>query len=192
MRVLTVYAHPSDDCFDALVHQRAVDVLGARGHELRSLDLYRDGFDPRLSEFEWRHNQDVPANRAPVQGPVDDLQWADALVLVFPTWWSGPPAMLKGWLDRVFLPGVVFSIKAGRLAPRLTGLRYWIVLTTGGASKPAVLALGDPVRLQCRAWRLGVAPRAKSIFLRLDRMDATTPAERTRFLERVAERLKSV
>ena len=192
MRVLTVFAHPSEDCFDALVHQRALDVLTARGHEIRSLDLYRDGFEPRLSEFEWRHNQDVPANRAPVEDHVEDLQWAEALVLVFPTWWSGPPAMLKGWLDRVFLPGVAFSMATGPVAPLLTQLRYWIVLTTGGASKAAVLALGDPVRLQCRAWRLGVAPRARSIFLRLDRMDRTTPAERTRFLERVAEKLKSV
>ena len=111
MRVLTVLAHPSPDSFDAAILAKAVETLTARGHDVRVRDLYRENFAATLSAHEWRHNADVPRNREAVAAYVADLEWADALLLVFPTWWSAPPAILKGWLDRVFLPGVAFELK---------------------------------------------------------------------------------
>lgn len=190
MRVLAILAHPSETSFAAALFGRAVATLEAGGHEVRTLDLYGEGFDARLSEPEWRMNAEVPGNRAPVAEQVEDLLWADALVLVFPTWWSGMPAVLKGWLDRVFLPGVVFELKDRPVRPLLTRIRVWAVITTSGSTWWQVLGLLDPVRVLMRALRLSVAPQAKPVFLRLYGMDSTTAEERARFLARVTRRLE--
>ncbi len=190
MRVLAILAHPSATSFAATVFTQAQATLKEGGHEVRTLDLYGEGFEARLSAPEWRMNGKVPANRAPVSGPVDDLLWAEALVFVFPTWWSGPPAILKGWLDRVFLPGVVFELKDGPVRPLLTQIKVWAVITTSGSAWWQVMALLDPVRVLMRALRVAVSPQAKPIFLRLYEMDSTTPEERARFLARVAHRLR--
>lgn len=192
MRVLAILAHPSAASFDAAVFQQSVAALKESGHEVRTLDLYGEGFEARLSEPEWRMNGKVPDNRAPVEPLVDDLLWADALVFVFPTWWSGMPAILKGWLDRVFLPGVVFELKDGPVRPLLTRIKVWAVITTCGSAWWQVLGLIDPVRMLMRALRVAVSPQAKPVFLRLYKMDTTTAEERARFLARVTRRLKAL
>ena len=192
MRVLAILAHPSETSFVAALFGRAVTTLEDGGHDVRTLDLYGEGFEARLSEPEWRMNGEVPDNRAPVADLVEDLQWAEALVLVFPTWWSGMPAILKGWLDRVYLPGVVFELKDGPFRPLLTRLKVFAVITTCGSTWWQILGLLDPVRVLMRALRLATAPQAKPIFLRLYRMDSTTPEERARFLAKVTRRLKSL
>ncbi len=192
MRVLAILAHPSDASFDAAVFRQAVATLKDGGDEVRTLDLYGEGFEARLSEPEWRMNGKVPDNRAPVEPLVDDLLWADALVFVFPTWWSGMPAILKGWLDRVFLPGVVFELKDGPVRPLLTKIKVWVVITTCGSAWWQVLGLLDPVWVLMRALRVAVSPQAKPVFLRLYKMDTTTPEERARFLARVTRRLKAL
>jgi NAD(P)H dehydrogenase (quinone) len=188
MRVLVLYAHPSHDGFDGALLARAVETLTSAGHEVDLLDLYAEGFDPMLSAGEWAVNSESPANRAEVESEVARLERAEALVLVFPTWWSGVPAVLKGFLDRVFLPGIAFELGGSR-APRLTHLRVFCVLTTGGASRLVTLYLGDPLRWLMRAVRVACAPQAVSIFLRRLDMDKADDAARARFLDRVAARL---
>lgn len=193
MRALAVLAHPSPRGFNAEVFSAALSGLREAGHELRTLDLYGKAFEARLSEPEWRTNSDVPENRKPVETLVRDLEWAEALVFVFPTWWSGLPAILKGWLDRVFLPGVAFDLAdGGPIRAKLTGIRVWAVITTCGSTPLQVLALLDPVRVHMRALRLAVAPRAKPVFLRLYRMDSVSAEERARFLSRVRERMRTL
>jgi len=192
MRILAILAHPSRTSFDARVFETATAALSESGHELRTLDLYGEGFEARLSEPDWRVNGDESKNRATVERFVDDLLWADGLLLVFPTWWSGLPAILKGWLDRVFLPGVAFKLGKGPIRPLLTRLKVFAVVTTAGANRWQTLALFDPVRVHLRALRLAVAPQAKPVFLRLYRMDSTTEEERAAFLARVRQRFSTL
>jgi NAD(P)H dehydrogenase (quinone) len=188
MRVLVVFAHPSHDGFDGAILARGVAALMSAGHEVDVLDLYGEGFDPLLSAEERAVNSDVPQNRATVAAEVARLERAEALVLIFPTWWSGVPAALKGLLDRVFLPGVAFELGANR-APLLTHLRVFCVVTTGGASRLVTLYLGDPLRWLMRAVRVACAPQARALFLRMYDLDKAGEAARARFLDRVAERL---
>jgi NAD(P)H dehydrogenase (quinone) len=188
MRVLVLFAHPSHDGFDGAILARAVAALTAAGHEVDVFDIYAEGFDPLLSAEEWVVNAEAPANRATVAPEVARLERAEALVLLFPTWWSGVPAALKGVLDRVFLPGVAFELGASR-APLLTHLRDFCVITTGGASRLVTLYLGDPLRWLMRAVRVACAPQARAHFLRMYDMDTAGEAARARFLDRVAERL---
>lgn len=147
MRVLLIYCHPVETSFNAALHQEILQGLRAAGHEVDDCDLYAEGFNPIMSREERLGYHDVPANQAPVQSYVDRLQRAEALVLCFPTWCFGFPAMLKGYFDRVFMPGVAFDLSdPGNVRPTLTNLRRIAAVTTYGRPRVAAWLMGDPPR----------------------------------------------
>ncbi len=190
MRCLIVFCHPSETSFGAAILDMACTALSDAGHELRVLDLYRDHFDPVLSPDDWKSYLLSPErNVASVRDYVQALQWADALVLIFPTWMFGPPAMLKGWFERVWLPGVAFEVPRGRRA-RVTGLfrnvRRFIIITTSGSPWWWLRLIGDPCRgMMKRGFRVLFHPRCRTRWLQLYGMNHTTHDERQAFLERV-------
>ncbi len=102
MRILVLYAHPVETSFVAALRKQVVDSLGSRGHEVDDCDLNLEGFDPVMSRQDRIDYKDTALNRKRVAPYVDRLLAADALVLVFPVWNEGFPAILKGFLDRVF------------------------------------------------------------------------------------------
>src|SRR6478736_372001 len=109
MRVLVVYCHPVETSFHAALHQEVLRNLRAAGHEVDDCDLYAEGFDPVLSREERLGYHEVPSNQLPLKRHVERLQWAEGIVFCFPTWCFGLPAMLKGYFDRLLLPGVAFE-----------------------------------------------------------------------------------
>jgi len=104
----------------------------ARGWQVQVRDLY-DGFDPKMSISERARYFSGFQGEADVE--MAELATAEVLILVFPTWWSGFPAVLKGWFDRVWAPGLAYDHPqgAGAMIPRLTGLRAVLAVTTYGA-----------------------------------------------------------
>ena len=120
MRVLYVYCHPLDDSFHAAIRREALAGLSQAGHEVDLLDLYAEGFDPVLTAERRRDYHDPARNRANNQVHVDRLMAAEALVVQFPTWSFGPPAMLKGWFDRMFMRNHSFSTSGASAAFRPT------------------------------------------------------------------------
>ena len=112
-----------------------VDTLAARGWEVDDCDLYAEGFNPVMTAEERRAYHEVAPNTAPVQAYVDRLLAAQALVLVFPVWNFGFPAILKGFFDRVFLPGVSFRLEDGLVKPNLTHIRKLAAVTTYGGTR---------------------------------------------------------
>jgi NAD(P)H dehydrogenase (quinone) len=186
MRVLVLYAHPCRDSFVAALHDRVVETLRAGGHEVDDCDLYAEAFQPVLTAEERRIYHDVPANRRPVAGYVERLQRAEALVLVFPVWNFGFPAILKGFLDRVFLPGVSFDLVDGSVKGALPNIRRLVAVTSYGGSRLRAMLVGDPPRrLVKRAIRAAVHPFARCRYLAYYDMNRTTPEARARFLSRV-------
>ncbi|MGR9131784.1 NAD(P)H-dependent oxidoreductase [Rhizobium leguminosarum] len=196
MRILLVLAHPLEDSFAAAVARTACEALEAAGHVVDLLDLYREDFDPRLSEAERRGYFDVPYDTSAVADTVARLKAADGLILVFPQWWFNFPAILKGFFDRVFAPGVAFSHDAagGRIVPQLTNIRLLYALTTTGSPWWLVrLYMGDPVR---RLLKRGIAAfcskRLNFKMLSLHDMDRATDAKRTVHLDRVRKLLSAI
>ena len=99
MRCLVVYCHPVPESFGAALRDTAVAALSDRGCDVRLTDLYAEGFDPVLGADERRAMDRAPTD--PALAPhIENLRWAQAILFVYPTWWYGLPAMLKGWLDR--------------------------------------------------------------------------------------------
>ncbi|WP_157440975.1 NAD(P)H-dependent oxidoreductase, partial [Aestuariivita boseongensis] len=131
-RVLVVYAHPCEESFAFALLQTTLESLGQGGWEVDLVDLYADGFDPVLSAEERRGYHDTASNTAPVADYVARLQAADALVFVFPVWNFGYPAILKGFIDRVFLPGVSFVLQDGEVRANLRNIRKLAAVTTYG------------------------------------------------------------
>jgi len=109
MRVLLIHCHPRQDSFSAALRDAAVDVLTSSGHSVEMRDLYAEAFDPVLSAHQRGVYFDEAENVRGVEDHVAALRQAEGLVLVYPTWWFGMPAMLKGWLDRVFVYGRTYT-----------------------------------------------------------------------------------
>jgi NAD(P)H dehydrogenase (quinone) len=146
MKTLVLYAHPCPDSFNAAIHETVVQTLSARGWDVDDCDLNAENFAPVLTEPERRSYHDVPKNIAPVQVYVDRLQAAEALVMVFPVWNFGYPAILKGFLDRVFLPDVSFKLHNGGVRPGLTNIKRLAACTTYGGTRFRAWMNGDPPR----------------------------------------------
>src|SRR5919199_1123301 len=96
MRVLLVYCHPRADSFCAEVRDTALAALETAGHAVEVRDLYAEGFPPALSAEERGRYYNEGLNLVGIESHVASLRRAEALLFVYPTWWFGPPAMLKG------------------------------------------------------------------------------------------------
>ncbi len=181
-----LYAHPVEGSFGAAVRDAALAGFGRAGHEVDLCDLYAEGFDPVLSRAERVGYHDPAADRAAVQPHIDRLSRADALALIAPVWNFGYPAILKGYLDRVFLPGVTFAIEGGRVVPGPVRFRRVAAAHTYGASPLAALLAGDPPRrFARRILRRLFRPDRPVTYLAHYAMNVATPATRARFLARV-------
>lgn len=102
--------HPLPESFHASILEGALAGLKRAGHEVDLLDLYAEGFDPVLSAQGRRTYHDTTRNRAGLEAHIERLQVCEAIVLQFPTWCFGMPAMLKGYFDRILMPGVSIDL----------------------------------------------------------------------------------
>jgi NAD(P)H dehydrogenase (quinone) len=186
MRILVLFAHPLETSFVAAVHARIVETLRMRGHEVDDLDLYGEGFDPVLSRQTLIDYLDPVANRARVGPYVERLLAAEALVVVSPVWHDGFPAILKGYFDRVFLPGVSFKVdQHGVFWPTLLNIKRLAAVCLHGAGRRRTAHVGDPVRHFVMRGLAENAPCARCEYIALYAMDAATPQRRAQYLKRV-------
>jgi NAD(P)H dehydrogenase (quinone) len=135
MRCLVVVAHPLSDSLCAEMACVAVATLTAAGHEVQVEALYQTGFSPTLTVAERQTYYGQPFESVAVSAQAERLVGAEGLVLVFPTWWFGFPAILKGWFDRVWAPGIAYDHASdlGPIAPRLHKLRHALAITSLGS-----------------------------------------------------------
>lgn len=161
MKVLLVYCHPVESSFSAAVHEAALRGLRRAGHDVDDCDLYAEGFQPVVTRAERMAYHDIPENTAPVAEYVARLRAAEAMVIVSPVWNFGFPAMLKGYFDRVFLPGVSFDIVDGKVRPILHNIgKLTACMTYGGSRLRATLAGDPPRKLVTRVLRVTIMPGA--------------------------------
>jgi putative NADPH-quinone reductase len=195
MRVLVVYCHPCPDSFTAAVRDRALEALHKAGHETRLIDLYAEGFNPVISAEERRGYHTPGENERPVAEHLERLRWAEGLIFVYPTWWYGLPAMLKGWLDRVFVPHATFKMpeRGKPIARVMTNIRLVGAISTLGSPRWWWWVMGAPGR---RTLLTGIsvlcARGCETFWLAHHRIDSSTPESRQAFLDRVGGRVRRV
>ena len=164
-KVLVIQCHPRSDSFSKAISDNVIEGLNAAGHDVRTKRLYsyqpNNGssvvaFPATLSSQELESymstndlTDDFPCSKE-VQDAINDLKWCNALVFIYPTWWSNFPALLKGYFDRVLLPGVAFRVPPRAvdptgtiLIPGLTNIKKIGVVSTYGARKHVVYYTGD-------------------------------------------------
>ncbi len=193
MKVYVVYCHPDPESFTGAVHRQAVDALETAGHDVRVTALYDDEFEPALSLQERLDYLDVDATDPAIECYCELLLWCEVLIFIYPTWWSGQPAMLKGWLDRVLVRGVAWDMAEGaqRITPRLTNIRRLVVITTHGSSRFLNVVEGQTGRRVIgRAVRLLCHRFARTTWLAMYDIDRSTAADRQDFLNRVGARMQ--
>jgi NAD(P)H dehydrogenase (quinone) len=193
MRALVVYCHPKPDSFNAAVLGVVTEKLNAAGVEYRVSDLYKTGFDPVLSAREWDAYLDCEQNAVPVEDEVENIKWCDTLIFVYPTWWYGLPAALKGWLDRVLLPDVAFLMPCAEhdnIRPGLQHIQRLAVFTTCGASWWLTQMVGAPGKKTLfRGVGFLCKKPLKTSFAAHYLMDSSTPESRARHLAKVARKM---
>jgi NAD(P)H dehydrogenase (quinone) len=188
---LVVFCHPIRESFGGAILDAVLGSLTTSGVDCRVIDLYADDFEPVLSLAEWQgYHTGSPSVSPQLQGYIDSLRWADSLVLVYPTWFGSQPAMLKGWFDRVFLPGVAFALpkRWGPLRPGLANIRSLTVVTTHGSSKLLNSVQGEPgKRVALRGMRALCHWRCRTDWVAFYGNDQAVAEVREGFLNRVKD-----
>lgn len=110
MRISVILAHPDKSSFNHAIASTAVETLTQIGHEVCFHDLYEEGFPPLLPAQEIQREADLPPE---IEQHCDEISQADGIIIIHPNWWGQPPAILKGWVDRVIRPGVAYEFLEG-------------------------------------------------------------------------------
>lgn len=190
-RVLIVTAHPDPNSFTVALARRMATAAEAAGAAVVFHDLYRTDFDPRLSSAEARGQ---PAEDSLVLAHIQDLLRADVFVAVHPNWWGGPPALLKGWIDRVFAPGAAYDFEkkiddGGLPIPLLRTRAALIVNTSNTAEDREATVFGDPLDRMWRDCLLGFCGVQQVDRWVLRILATSTPDQRAAWLAEAGERL---
>jgi putative NADPH-quinone reductase len=187
--VLVILCHPLPGSFNHAVAARVVSTLSDLGHAVRFHDLYREGFEPVLSAEELRRGTSFDEA---VLAHTDELSRCGGIVVVHPDWWGLPPALLKGWVDRVFRPGVAYELEGEEFLRKrksaLLGGKKALVFATTEASQDE-----DPGLIE-GFWREAVFRYCgieESACLVLRNLHHLEQGERTAWLETVAETVES-
>lgn len=191
MRVLLVHAHPMPNSFCAAMRDAVLRGLAQNNHEVRVLDLYAIEFEPRFSAHERAIYLDEANNQEPVADQIELIRWAEGMVFVFPTWWYGLPAILKGWLDRCFPPGLAFRLdeRGAAIRPGLTHIRMLAGVTSCGSTWRYAKWVGEPHRrILMRGIGALCAPRCAKIWLAHFNMDTASRASLAGYLDKIEQR----
>jgi NAD(P)H dehydrogenase (quinone) len=149
MKISVILAHPHQTSFNHAIAKTVVETLQHNGHAVQYHDLYAEGFDPILP------HEEIPKGAQPdpvVNRHCDEIVAADGIVIVHPNWWGQPPAMLKGWVDRVLRPGVAYEFAEGDsgegIPIGLLKARTALVFNTSNTpSKRELEVFGDPLEV---------------------------------------------
>ncbi|MGF6633199.1 NAD(P)H-dependent oxidoreductase [Paraburkholderia sp. MM6662-R1] len=144
---LIVVTHPVEDSFTMSVTRAYLGELIRIGHDVRVHDLYRMGFDPVLSAQELTEGSDARLRMADVLIAQKDVLAADVMTVVYPLWWMAMPAMMKGYIDRVFSRGFAYETQPGGVHGLLSGRRA-VVVTVSAAPLASFVADGRWQALQ--------------------------------------------
>ncbi len=197
MRFLVLFCHPSQKSFSAALYNSTCSSLQKAGHEIRKINLYKEHFDPKLSLDEWNSYLDeTHKNIKNLKQHVENLLWAEGLIFIFPTWMYGPPALLKGWLERVWLPDVAFEISSGKQnipKGKLKHIRRFCVVTTSGSPRWWLWFIGNPGKsMLFKGYRILFNKFCKYKWLQLHDMNHSTSVDRKKFLDKVSRYFSSI
>lgn len=195
MNALVVYCHPVEGSFCSAMRDAAISGLRAAGHMVDVINLAAEQFNPVMTTSEWntyqQGNGDIPIG---LERDVALVKSAEIIVFVYPTWWGGLPAQLKGWLERVMLPGTAFVFNENnKVRPGLRNIRRIHIASTFGSPWLYVRFVNDNGRrILARAFRMNTSLRTKVSTSSLYAMDTATDASRKSFLLSLEKKMRTL
>lgn len=189
MKVSVILGHPDPGSFNHAIAEAVVDELSRNGHDVFYHDLYAEKFDPILPGSEIPKGADV---NPVVQNHCDEIAVADGIVIVHPNWWGQPPAILKGWVDRVIRPGVAYEFLEGDggegVPVGLLKAEGVIVFNTSNTPEEREMeAFGDPLETLWRNCVFGLCGVSDVYRKTFSVVVTSTPVERREWLAEVRE-----
>ena len=147
MNISVILAHPDKNSFNHAIAHTVIEEFDSHGNSVTFHDLYEEKFDPVLSKSEIPKDAFLPAE---IQAYCKEISEADGIVVIHPNWWGQPPAILKGWIDRVIRPGVAYEFieeDDGEGIPNgLLRARFALILNTSNTSTEREMSVfGDPL-----------------------------------------------
>ena len=200
MNIVVVLGHPSGDSYCAAIFDAIISALEAQSaHSVTAIRLADEKFITAMSSAERAaYETDAPLISDETKRHAEVLKQAEALVFVYPTWWSGLPAQLKGWLDRVFVLGVAFRFNNnGKIRPNMQNVRYIIGISTYGSPWRYVKLINDNGRRTLtRAIRMSTGLRTRTMWCGIYALDTCTQHQREKFIvdttQKIVKRLESL
>jgi NAD(P)H dehydrogenase (quinone) len=138
--MIIVYAHPNKDGHSGYCLKKVTEYLTKEKITYDLYDLYKMGYDPILTDAELKDKKNISDENKKIQ---DKISGSDNLIFIYPTWWQNMPAILKGFIDRVFSPGFAFEYKNGLPVGLLKGKRAAVFTSCGGPEIYMKLMTGD-------------------------------------------------
>ena len=199
MNIVVVLGHPSGDSYCAAIFNAIVDALEAQAaHSVTAIRLADENFATAMSVAERAaYETEAPLISAETKRHAEILKQAEALIFVYPTWVSGLPAQLKGWLERVFVLGVAFRFnKNGKIRPNLQNVRHIIGVSTYGSPWRYVKLINDNGRRTLtRAIHMSTGLRTRTMWCGIYALDTCTQTQREKFIvdttQKIVKRLES-
>ncbi len=187
MNVYVVIGHQNPGSFNHAIAAAVVEELQAAGHEVQYHDLYAEGFDPVLRQGEIAGEDPIDPV---VKQHIDEVLAADGYVVVHPNWWAQPPAMLRGWQDRVLRQGVVYEFGPDGVVGHLKGKRA-VVLTTSNTPRDVEQAVyGDPLENLWKTCIFGFCGVEDFVRRNFESIILSTPEQRAQWLEEVRQLIR--
>ncbi|MBI4633417.1 MAG: NAD(P)H-dependent oxidoreductase [Deltaproteobacteria bacterium] len=189
MQVSVILAHPNAQSFNHAIAQAVLAELTRRGHQIVFHDLYAEKFDPALPASELRKKASLPPA---VALHCREISCADGIIIIHPNWWGQPPAILKGWIDRVIRPGVAYQFAEGDpgegIPVGLLNVKAVLVFNTSNTSaEREANVFGDPLETlwkNCVFGLCGIEAVYREVF---SVMVTSSPEQRQAWLKRVRE-----
>lgn len=187
MNILIITAHPNPQSFNAHIINQVQKSIN-KSHEIQLLDLYAERFDPVLHFDEKHRRRDLIVDSETAKYR-DLVTWADQFIFIFPIWWSGMPAILKGFIDRVFVAGFAYTNTKRGLKGNLKG-KAWIITTHNmpGLIVPFAQDYGKILKNQVLK-ACGISPVTIS---RIASVEKISDQERSKVLNRIIQKAKKL
>jgi len=189
MKILVILGHPDKKSFNHAVAETVIKALHNSGHDVIFHDLYQEEFPPILTSSEIYRDVKLPAITSIHAAEISE---AEGIIVIHPNWWGQPPAILKGWIDRVIRPGVAYEFEegdSGEGVPRgLLRAKAAIVFTTSNTRRERENAVfGDPLETIWKNCVFGLCGVDNFCRRNFEVIVTSTPAQRQQWLEEVRD-----
>jgi Putative NADPH-quinone reductase (modulator of drug activity B) len=186
MKVLVILGHPKPESFNGAIATTVCETLVQLGHEPVFHDLYAEKFDPVMTYRETLRDGPVPKKVRPY---IDEVLAVDGYVFVHPNWWGGPPAVLRGWLDRVFRSGIIYSFGPDGVRSEIADRRAMVITTSNTPREIELGVYGDPLENFWKTLVFGMLGIGGEHFRRrnFESVIMSTPEQRGHWLEQTVE-----